>query len=47
MKRRTGIKSRREPAKTASRSLARECFHAFMLFRDITAFEKPGNSELP
>jgi hypothetical protein len=47
MKRRTGMKSRREPAKAASRSLARERFHALPLFRDITAFEKPGNSELP
>jgi hypothetical protein len=47
MKRRTGMKSRREPAKAASRSLARERLHALALFRDITAFEKPGNSELP
>jgi len=47
MKRRTGLKRRREPANVASRVLARERFHAFLLFRDITALEKPGNSELP
>ena len=44
MKRRTGMKSRPERARTATRALSRDCFHAFVPFRKFMAFVKPGNS---
>jgi hypothetical protein len=44
---RTGMKSRREQAKAATRALSCDGFHAFVLFREITAFVKPRNSDLP
>jgi hypothetical protein len=47
MKRRTGMKSRSERVKADMRSLSYEPFEAFVPFRNIIAFEKPGNSELP
>jgi hypothetical protein len=47
MKRRTGMKSTQERAKTAVRAFARDRFHAFVQFRNIRVFDKPGNSELP
>ena len=47
MKRRTGMKSAQEPAKTASRPLSRNRFDAFMSICAITAFVKPRSSELP
>ena len=47
MKRRTGMKSTQERAKTALQAFSRDRFHAFVQFRSITVFDKPGNSELP
>ena len=47
MKRRTGMKSKQERAKTAPRAFSRDGFHAFPLFREITALMKPRNSDLP
>jgi hypothetical protein len=47
MKRKTGMKSRQERAKTAARAFSRDGFHAFLLFREITALVKPRNSDLP
>jgi hypothetical protein len=47
MKRTTGMKSRREPVKAATRPLLRVRFHAFLQFREITVLAKPENSELP
>jgi hypothetical protein len=47
MKHRTGMKSRRAAAKTASRSLSRNHFDTFMSLRQIMALAKPGSSELP
>ena len=47
MKRRIGMKGRQEWAKTAPRAFSRDGFHAFLLFREITALVKPRNSDLP
>ena len=47
MKRRTGMKSGQEPAKTVSRLPFRNLFDALMSLRAVTAFDKPRNSELP
>jgi hypothetical protein len=47
MKRRTGMKSTRERAKTAVPAFARDRFHAVVQFRGIRVLDKPGNSELP
>jgi hypothetical protein len=47
MKRTIGMESRSEPVTADTRSLSYDRFEAFVPFRNIIAFEKLGNSELP